>query len=469
MPCYDDCGDYVITKQPGLFPELLDDIGNSGFCVSQYQPATLWVTVDTKGAEPGTHEIKIALKSGDEVFAETSFTLEIKNCELEAQKLIYTDWFHADCLADYYNVTPFSQKHWDIVGNFMKTAAEHGMNMILTPVFTPALDTAVGYERTTTQLVDIKKEGGRYIFSFKKLKKWYKTALKNGIKYIEICPLFTQWGANNAPKIMASVDGEYKRIFGWETDAYGEEYREFLDSFLSTLIRFLTKNKFDSITYFHISDEPSLDAIEKYKAASEMINKHLGGNFKVIDALSSYEFYRTGLIDIPVPSTNHIEPFVQNGVETLWCYYCCGQYEGALANRFFNMPSLRNRIIGVQMYKYNVKGFLHWGYNFWNSLLSYKKINPYYVTDCEECYPSGDAYVVYPKADGTALCSLRFEVFFDAIQDYTALKTLESKLGREKVLEIIAEFLGENLSFTEYPHDENALLELREKINSMAD
>ena len=27
---------------------------------------------------------------------------------------------------------------------------------------------------------------------------------------------------------MASVDGEYKRIFGWETDAAGDDYKEFL-------------------------------------------------------------------------------------------------------------------------------------------------------------------------------------------------------------------------------------------------
>ena len=27
---------------------------------------------------------------------------------------------------------------------------------------------------------------------------------------------------------MATVNGEYKKIFGWETDAHGEEYGEFL-------------------------------------------------------------------------------------------------------------------------------------------------------------------------------------------------------------------------------------------------
>ena len=44
--------------------------------------------------------------------------------------------------------------------------------MILTPLFTPALDTAVGIERTTTQLLDVRVENGNYSFGFDRVKKW---------------------------------------------------------------------------------------------------------------------------------------------------------------------------------------------------------------------------------------------------------------------------------------------------------
>ena len=47
--------------------------------------------------------------------------------------------------------------------------------------------------------------------------------------------VFTQWDSISVPKIMAKVDGEYKRIFGWEIDANGEEYRSFLRSFIAEL------------------------------------------------------------------------------------------------------------------------------------------------------------------------------------------------------------------------------------------
>ena len=57
-----------------------------------------------------------------------------------------------------------------------------------------------------------------------------------GVRTFEIAHLFTQWGAYHAPKIMATVDGEYKRIFGWDTDAASDEYIGFLRAFLTALI-----------------------------------------------------------------------------------------------------------------------------------------------------------------------------------------------------------------------------------------
>ena len=346
----------------------------------------------------------------------------------------------------------------------MKTAADHGMNMILTPIFTPALDTAFGHERTTVQLLDVKKDGSRYSFGFEKLIRWIDTAEKNGIEYFELAPLYTQWGAAHAPKIIAEEKGGTKRIFGWETDAYGEEYVEFLSQFLPSLVEFFKKRNMQSRVFFHVSDEPSADDPEKYYAAAALLKKYTGDDFNIIDALSSYSFYETGAVKTPVVSTNHIGPFIENGVKDLWCYYCCGQYKD-VANRFMAMPSLRNRILGVQLYKYDIKGFLQWGYNFWNSVLSYEKIDPYYVTDAKEAYPSGDAFIVYPGNDGHPVCSLRLEVFYDGLQDYRALKALEKKIGREKTISLIDFGLSDKIDFNSFPHSNRWLLDLRETVN----
>ena len=132
-----------------------------------------------------------------------------------------------------------------------------------------------------------------------------------------------------------------------------------------------------------------------------------------------------------------------------------------------SMPSLRNRVLGVLLYKYDIKGFLQWGYNFYNSQYSIKPIDPYKVTDAGGGFPSGDSFVVYPAKDGTALESLRLKVFYDGFEDMMALRLLESKIGRDKVLELIDKDLFKPLTFMEYPHETEWLLEFREKINQM--
>ena len=194
--------------------------------------------------------------------------------------------------------------------------------------------------------------------------------------------------------------------------------------------------------------------------------KELFGHYKIIDALSSFVFYQTGLIKTPVPCLDHIERFAGK-VPELWTYYCCGPYKEYMPNRFIAMPSLRNRVLGFVMYHYDVKGFLQWGLNFYNTQYSKEHINPFEVTDAGGKFPAGDSFVLYPAEDGTAYASLRFKVFYDAIQDYEALRLLEKKIGREKVLEILNEGLETTIDNKNYPHTEKWLIEKRRQINSM--
>ncbi|MBR3440020.1 MAG: DUF4091 domain-containing protein, partial [Clostridia bacterium] len=124
------------------------------------------------------------------------------------------------------------------------------------------------------------------------------------------------------------------------------------------------------------------------------------------------------------------------------------------------------RVLGYQLYKYNAKGFLQWGHNFYNSVLSLYPINPFEITDADGHFPAGDAFVVYPGNNGLPLPSLRLKVFYDALQDMRALKLLESIIGREKTVELLEEGLDTPLSFTEYPHSIDWQINTREKINN---
>ena len=127
-------------------------------------------------------------------------TVRVLSHTLPPQKLIHTEWFYADCLADFYHTEPFSPEHWRILERFIRTAVKNGINMILTPIFTPELDTYIEGERTTTQLVRIRVTApGQYAFDFSLLDRWIDLCLSCGVEYFEMAHLFSQWGAAAAP------------------------------------------------------------------------------------------------------------------------------------------------------------------------------------------------------------------------------------------------------------------------------
>jgi len=465
LPIYSDHDDNVLRSTPGLYPDPLLPLTDGGLRAYPGQWRSVWVTVNPKGqAKPGVYPITVRFETeSGETLGEERFELEIIGAELPKQQLLHTQWFHADCLATQYGVEVFSERHWELLEQYIQTAADHGINMLLTPLFTPPLDTEVGGERPTVQLVDVEVTGeGRYSFGFERLKRWVDLCRSCGIEYFEFSHLFTQWGAKHAPKIMAAVNGETKRIFGWDTDASGEEYHTFLKQLLPQLKQWIQDNGIENRSYFHISDEPSLEHIEFYASAKRMVNELLSG-FPVIDALSDYDFYEKGLVQTPIPASNHIEPFLENNVTPLWTYYCCSQYR-KVANRFFCMPSARNRILGYQLYKFDNAGFLQWGYNFWYTQYSKKVIDPFRVTDAGGGFPSGDAFLVYPGEDGP-IESIRMEVMQEALQDLRLLRQLEEWIGRDAVLAALEEGLEEPMTFSSYPKDAEWILSKREWMN----
>ena len=459
-------GEYL-RKAPGLFPDLLKDIKDGKLRLTSGYWQALHFTIDLRNADKtklnfGKNNLIVTIKTeGNEYKKEIE--LEVLRGELPKLSIYHTEWFHADCLADYYGVESLSERHWEIMANFIRHYGKSGMNTILVPTFTPPLDTEVGGERTTVQLVEVHKNGSSYSFNFDKVKRFIDICLESGIEYFEIAHLFTQWGANAAPKVMAYTEGELKKVFGWETDSEGEEYMDFLSAYLPSLTKKLDERGLNGKVFFHLSDEPDENCIEKYSRLRKRIAPFLG-DYPILDAVSRYSFVERGIVDRPVPGNNHLEPFLENKVKGLWTYYCCAQGD-KVPNRFMSMPSARNRIMGVLIYYFDIKGFLHWGYNFYNSQYSIEHINPYAVTDAGGAFQAGDAFLVYPGVDGKPEDSLRMMALNEGFQDYRALVKYEEKVGREEVIALIERLFGGKLSMENYSASYKYIEDLRKTIN----
>lgn len=466
LPVYESDCEFCERNEPGLFPDVLFPIENNRVLIKRQNYYALWITVDLpKDTDAGDYEIKIKLKKDGETISENIFGLHVINAVLPEQRLIYTQWFHSDSIANYYKIPVFCEKFWALVESFIKAAVHTGVNMLLTPVFTPPLDTEIGGERLTVQLVDVKLENGKYSFGFDRFIRWVRLAQKCGIKYFEISHLFSQWGAKYTPKIVAEVNGRQKRIFGWETSADSIEYAEFLSAFIPQLIKVIRSLGIEKSTFFHISDEPNEDQIESYSMAKRTVAPLLE-DFPIIDALSDYSFYESGIINNPIPCTNDIESFIEKGFPHPWTYYCCGQ-GGKLSNRFFGMPLSTTRIIGFQLFKYGIEGFLQWGFNFYNSQYSLRSIDPFAVTDADSAFPSGDSFTVYPGKSG-AIESVRSEVFYQALQDMRALTLLCDRIGKKRTIAAVEADFG-IITFFDYPRGTEKMLNLRKSVNNYLD
>lgn len=475
MPTYPHCVPLPKIHEPGLYPDLLRPLKYHGtFRLHPMQSRALWIDIDPKSQITGEHILKVKLlKVGisskgfsptDEVIAEHEIKIDIKDIEIPQQTLKFTQWFYADCLADYYGVEVFSDRHFEICENFARVAVENGRNMLMVPLLTYALDTYGGGERTTTQLIDVYKDGDSYTFGYENLDRWLDMYKRVGVKYYEISPVFSQWGADNTPKVVATVNGEKKTIFGWGTNPLSEEYNTFIRAFLSGFIAHMKERNEDHKCWYHVSDEPSQDQFEQYNKVRNSIYD-LVEDYETLDAISHFEFYEKSLSKNPVPKTMVVHEFFEKGAKDIWTYYCGGQCLN-VSNCHFAMELSRVRCLGMQMFKYNIQGFLHWGYNYYNNQWSYDRIDPFAVSDAESFAASGDAYMVYPAPDGTPWESTRLRALYEGMEDMRVMQLAESLCGKQAVIKAIEDVCGE-VRFDKCILEGDTMLAVRRAVNDM--
>ncbi len=405
----------------------------------------LWFTINEDGTslEAGQHTVTVRFyesATAGEIGSQT-LILEILPAVLPPQKLLYTSWFHCDCLADLYGVEMFSDRHFEIIRSYAAEAAKTGMNMILLPAFTPPLDTSVGKERPTAQLVGVEKTADGYVFDFTLLERYVEICRSVGVTHFEHSHFFTQWGCHHAPKVIATANGEKTRIFGWDTDALSEEYIGFLKAYLAALMPELDKLGLRDKLLFHISDEPVGGKDGDYVRAYEAIKDAFCG-IPSGDALSHYSIYERSNADIPIVAVDSKDmPRFCENCKNFWLYYTGSQGYAGFPNRVTTNRALQNRIIGLFLYLWKAKGFLHWGYNYYYDFMSHGIHNPLLEPGVFDDMP-GTSYMVYPAADGTAIPSARMKVQYEGFCDHRAFLALEEKIGREAVISLVEAHLG---------------------------
>lgn len=429
---------------PGLYPDVLRPVEDGQLQQIYGYWSSAWVEVTSQTAGQLELTLTVSDSEGKELFTHT-LTVYVIDAQLPELELVNSHWFHTDGLATFYGVEAFNEDHWEIIDNFLESAAKMRVNSVLTPTWTPPLDTAIGGLRLPTQLIGIHDSethdagtdsAATYTFDFSRLLRWIELCKKHGIKTLEIAHLFTQWGAKATPAIYVETAEGLQRRFGWDVEATSSSYKQLMSQLLPQLREVLEKHWGLGNVIFHISDEPHGD---EHRASYTAAKNHLGellDGLRLVDALSDFEFYQQGLVPTPIVASDAVEPFFAAGIQKPWVYYCVAQDRG-VANRFISMPSSRNRVLGHQLFVKDCGGFLHWGFNFYNTVHSVKSVNPFVDTCAGGGFPGGDSFMVYPGPEGMPWESIRFKVFAQAMDDHRAFQLLATLRGRDTVLKLL--------------------------------
>lgn len=416
--------DYYIKAEDGEYPDLLRKV--TTLTTAADEECVLLVDVSEKEKPQGVHRIEIEI--GEEC---DGLDLIVSEQKLVDTDLLLTNWLHHDGICRYYGVSPYTKEFYERLDGFLSAYARMGNTMILVPALTPPLDTEVGGERLTTQLVKVVRTKEGYDFDFSKMKAFIARCEEKGIRYFEHSHLFTQWGGAYCPKIMVEENGTERQEFGWAVSSEDERYVRFLRQYLPSLCDFLKREGLTERFFLHLTDEPRREHIEKYKRLSALV-RSCCGKVKTMDALSEKEAAEQ--VDMPVVAMNSKELPLFDGDKML--YYCVEVDNDGISNRFFNMPLQRTEILGFQLYENDARGFLHWGFNFYNTQLSKAAVDPYKDASAGGGFPAGDSFLVYP-GEGDAELSIRYFSMKRAFEDYRLLKTAEGKFGREETLRLL--------------------------------
>jgi len=437
---------------PGFVPDPL--LAESTATAAPREITAFWISVEVpRECRPGAKKISLAVAVGGETAARLAATVNVSRVRLEPRRdFRVTHWFYADALCDWYGVEPFEKAFWPICERYMRNYSEHGCDTIYVPVFTPPTD---GVKRPT-QLLRVKRTGpDAYSFDWRDVRAWVRLAKKCGLKFFEWTHFFTQWGCERAIRIYEKRQGADRLLWPPSTGATSRTYRAFLARFLPALRRFLESENLLNRSFFHVSDEPHGDEhLANYRKARGML-RELAPWMKVMDALSDIRYGREKITDIPIPSIRTTGLFVRENVPC-WTYFCCGP-RGKFLNRLMDTPLAKIRMAGWLFYRFGVKGFLHWGYNYWYKSQTRQLIDPFTVTDglAWPGWAYGDTFVVYPGPDGP-IDSVRWEVFAESLQDYRLLQTL-SVDPRGRALAAIRDF-------DDFPKEEKWIDSFRRKL-----
>ncbi len=237
-----------------------------------------------------------------------------------------------------------------------------------------------------------------------------------------------------------------------------------LSQMLPALRDHLNEKGWLSLWIQHIEDEPADP--ESWLAVRSLVRKYLP-DVSCFDALDCQKPAPAlqGAMDFWVPRTDVYEEnrafydFRLTRGETRWTYTCCVPNTPNYLNKFIDSPYWQDRLLFWGCFLRGFTGFLHWGYNFWDTEDEYFGLNP-------NAYFKGDGYIVYPDPQtGRIRTSVRMENTRDSAEDYELL-AIVAQADPEKAYALAGRLMA---NFHDVTWDVAKMLHARRELLEAAD
>lgn len=359
----------------------------------------------SRDAKPETKSFRIDIHAGKE-----SRRLELKVAVSPAaipsvgrESVGFTNWWSVGNVASYHKVEPWSPGYWAMLGRYADLMARSRQNTILVPWSS-----------------FMKREGERFKLDRASLKRFVDLFTSRGIYWLEGGHFAGREGGDwMAKRFVLNLTG---------TPVNDDKGRAELRTIAIELDDAIRAEGWQKRWLQHLADEPIDVNVQDYAQMAEQV-RLLMPMIPIFEATMSQKL--VGAVDAWCPQLHefqaHLDWFTQRQADNdqVWAYTCLTP-TGPWLNRLLDMERLRPVYIGWAIAKYNLDGFLHWGFNYWHA-------DPFEVTvvrhsDAPEsdamALPAGDTHVAYPGLEGP-LSSTRLEAHRIGMEDAEMLKRLK--------------------------------------------
>lgn len=424
---------YVIRRAPFMIYEVLQPIRNLAVSKGQSVAVAFREAIQVEEDVENKWEIYVTVEG---ITQKLTFIVEAKKVKVMPSNKTthkYVNWINMRNIGAFHKVVMWSKEWEDLVLSYFKLARYARQNIVWLPAdlyfeLNESQHPVLNEEKLST-LIRLADEAELY---------WLNGANLCGRKDGD-------WCATEAETILS------KRIMPGEGE---EDFR----NMTTQLYKYIKEKGLENRWIQSFFDEPLDESANVYHRGATIINETMPG-IRVLDANKATESL-VGAMDIWCPTLDCYEKefeFYRDRVEKgeeVWVYTCL-EPTGPYLNRLLDMERIRPVLIEWANSLYPVKGFLHWGGN-WFAVNPYKQscvcMGQEDYTNFKLNYsaqlPAGDCGVMYP-GDLMPLSTTRLEAHRIGFEDLYLIEQLKNK-NKALVKEIVSTLVR---SYKDYETD----------------